>query len=61
MFGQLKSSCQQAGETDDVFDTRMLRLIPQLPFDDEKSGEAMDVEEGEQGEVGVVAGLNPEP
>ena len=46
VFGQLKSSCQQAGETDDVFDTRMLRLIPQLPFEDEKNGEAMEVEEG---------------
>ena len=37
-----------------MFDTRMLRLIPQLPFEDEKNGEAMEVEEGELGEdVGV--------
>jgi len=46
VFAKIKTSCQTAGETDEAFDNRMLKMLPQLPFEDEpKDGEAMEVEE----------------
>jgi len=46
VFAKMKASCKTEGETDEAFDDRMLKLIPQLPFEDEgKDGEAMEVEE----------------
>ena len=48
-FSQLKSSCKTSDETDEAFDSRLLRIIPSLPFEDlGKDGDAMEVEGEDQ-------------
>lgn len=45
VFAKLKTACQTAGEDDQAFDIRMLRIIPQLPFEEENGHGGMDGEE----------------
>jgi len=44
-FASLKAACGSAGETEEAFDGRMVRLVPQLPYEEDPKGEAMEVEE----------------
>lgn len=46
-FAACKSSCQMEGESDEDFDSRMLKLIPGLPYETEVKDEGMEVD-GEQ-------------
>jgi len=44
-FAGLKAACANPGESDESFEGRMVRLVPQLPYEEEARGEAMEVEE----------------
>jgi len=46
-FEECKSACKMEGESDEDFDSRMLKLIPGLPYETEVKDEGMDVD-GEQ-------------
>lgn len=47
-FAVCKSSCQMEGESDEDFDSRMLKLIPGLPYETEVKDEGMEVDGGDQ-------------
>jgi hypothetical protein len=51
VFAKLRTACQHEGEAEEAFDTRALRLIPQLPFENAagaKAGGGMEVDETKQ-------------
>ena len=43
VFQKVRETCSLTDESEDAFDTRMLKLVPQLPFEEDDS---MDVEGG---------------
>ena len=44
VFRTIRDTCSLTDESEEAFDTRMLKLVPQLPYEDD----AMDVDEGKK-------------